>query len=82
LKDGCSLASVVSTVIKLADDPIVNVKGACSGVQGITEAASKLAQHTTGVLTMDERPSGDERRGRESTETAIARGELFGNDNS
>lgn len=55
LQDGNTLASVAATVIKLADDPFANVKGAWSGVQGITDAASKLAQHTTGVLTMDER---------------------------
>ncbi|NOU40397.1 MAG: hypothetical protein HOO85_03915 [Methylotenera sp.] len=55
LQDGRTLASVAATVIKLADDPFANVNGVWSGVQGTAEAAYRLAQHSTGLLTMEER---------------------------
>lgn len=55
LQDGRALASVAATVIKLADNPLANVNGVWSGVQSTTVAAYQLAQHSTGMLTMDER---------------------------
>ncbi|MDD2934333.1 MAG: hypothetical protein PHO76_10670 [Methylotenera sp.] len=55
LQDGRTLASAAATVIILADDPLVAVNGAWNGVQSAAEAAYRLTQHSTGLLTIEER---------------------------
>ena len=55
LQGNQAFASVAATTIKLADDPLANIKGVWNGVQAIPEAAYQLAQHATGMLTMEER---------------------------
>lgn len=55
LTNGRTLAATVAHVIKMADDPLANIKGVWGGAQVTANAAYHLAQHATGVLMMEER---------------------------
>lgn len=55
LQDGRTLTATVAHVIKLADDPLANIKGVWNSAQNTANAAYQLAQHATGMLTMEER---------------------------
>lgn len=55
LHEGGVLSTWAQAAIKLANDPFSNIKGAWSGVKATREATTHLAEHATGIMSLEER---------------------------